>query len=140
MNKLLFLLVWLAVVFVITACTGEVDDIPASVSPQIHEPTLAPTPIATLPTATQFPDFPSTATVAPTSTPDTDVSYSRRTPFVPLDNPALLSKEDATYLNDDELVLGMEWGNEARAYPVRMLKFHHIVNDNIGGRSFLITY
>ena len=46
-----------------------------------------------------------------------------------LDNPELPSAESATYLPNDDLVLGLVWGGEARAYPVRMLWFHHIVND-----------
>jgi len=29
---------------------------------------------------------------------------------------------------------------EARAYPIRMLRFHHIVNDQVSGRPILITY
>ena len=59
---------------------------------------------------------------------------------MPLDSPALLSAGDATYLTDEDLVLGLEWGEETHAYPVRMVRFHHIVNDTIAGRPFLITY
>ena len=69
-----------------------------------------------------------------------EIKFGRRTPFVPLDNPVFLSGKDANYLRDDDLVLGLEWENVAHAYPVRMLKFHHIVNDTIAGRPFLITY
>ena len=59
---------------------------------------------------------------------------------MPLDNPELLSAESATYLPNDDLVLGLVWGGEARAYPVRMLWFHHIVNDTVAGQPLLITY
>jgi hypothetical protein len=59
---------------------------------------------------------------------------------VPLDNPALLDMQDASYLGDDELVLGLYWEGEARAYPIRMITFHHIVNDAIGAKPFLVTY
>jgi len=69
-----------------------------------------------------------------------EINFSRRTPFVPLDSPVLLAGKDANYLRDDDLVLGLEWENVTHAYPVRMLKFHHIVNDTIAGRPFLITY
>ena len=138
MTKLPILLVWLAVVLIIAACAGETGSTPSAALTEPPEPKSSPTPIATSPAISQAPTF--TATAAPRSTPDPDASYSRRTPFVPLDNPALLSVEGATYLRDDELVLGMEWGNEARAYPVSMLTYHHIVNDTVGGRPFLITY
>jgi hypothetical protein len=60
--------------------------------------------------------------------------------FVPLDNPVFLTVEEATYLADDDLVLGLEWQGAARAYPIRMVTFHHVVNDIIGGTPLLITY
>ena len=40
----------------------------------------------------------------------------------------------------NDLVLGIESDGEARAYPVSMIFYHHIVNDTIGGRPILITY
>ncbi len=60
--------------------------------------------------------------------------------FVPLDNPDFLAADEAGYLGDDELILGVEWADEARAYPLRMLRYHHIVNDTVDGKPFLITY
>jgi hypothetical protein len=113
MTKLPFLLVWTAVLLGMAACAGEGNDTPTDPSTQLPNPTL---------------------------TPDTDASYTRRIPFVPLDDPDFLSIENAAYLGDDELILGVEWGDEARAYPVQMLTYHHIVNDHIGGKPFLITY
>ena len=128
---------------------------PGSPSTPIQEPmpsaTKTPTPSPThvlrpTPNSTATPDpnrtstpYP-TATPTPTTTPDFDITYQRRTPFVPLDNPALLSIDEATYLSEDDLVLGLAWGDEQRAYPVRMVRFHHLVNDTISGRPFLITY
>ena len=69
-----------------------------------------------------------------------DSTYSRRTPFVPLDQPAFLAASESSYLPDGDLVLGLEWLGEARAYPIRMLTYHHIVNDTVAGRPVLITY
>lgn len=62
------------------------------------------------------------------------------TPFVALDNPVFINASDATFLEDDELVMGLEWNGEARAYPVRMLVYHHIINDDVSGSPVLITY
>ena len=132
MTKLPFLLVWIAILLGITACAGEVGDKPTDASSQL--------PIPTSSAVGQTPAIRSTPATAPNPTPDIDFTYSRRSPFVPLDDPVFLSIESATYLGDDELVLGVEWGNEARAYPIQMLTYHHIVNDHIGGRPFLITY
>ena len=89
-----------------------------------------------MPTQTPTPS----PTQPPPSPSDEDISYDRRTPFVPLDTPEFLTAKEATYLPDDDLVLGLEWEGEARAYPIRMLTFHHIVNDEIAGRPFLVTY
>lgn len=59
---------------------------------------------------------------------------------MPLDDPAFLTAAEATYLQPQELVLGLEWAGQARAYPIRMLHYHHIVNDIVDGRPVLITY
>ena len=60
--------------------------------------------------------------------------------FVPLDNPATISADVATFLEDDDLVLGLVWAGTARAYPVRIMRYHHIANDTVAGRPFLVTY
>ena len=43
-------------------------------------------------------------------------------------------------LRDDDRVLGIVLGGAARAYPVRILNWHEIVNDRIEGRPVAITY
>ena len=59
---------------------------------------------------------------------------------MPLDQPAFLRASETDYLPDEDLVLGVEWMGEARAYPIRMLTYHHIVNDTVAGRPLLVTY
>jgi len=44
------------------------------------------------------------------------------------------------WLKDDDLVLGIVIDGEARAYPVRILNWHEIVNDHIGEAHFVISY
>ena len=92
-----------------------------------------------MPVPTQAPAPSPSSTPEPTATVDYR-NFNRRTPFVPLDNPAFLAAEQATYLPGDDLVLGLVWDDEPRAYPIRMLRFHHIVNDSVSGRPVLITY
>ncbi|MCP3984550.1 MAG: DUF3179 domain-containing protein [bacterium] len=41
---------------------------------------------------------------------------------------------------DDVVVLGFEWGGEARAYPLPILDHHELVNDTLGGRPVLISW
>ena len=59
---------------------------------------------------------------------------------MPLDQPAFLTTSETDYLSEEDLVLGLEWMGEARAYPIRMLTYHHIVNDTVAGRPLLVTY
>jgi hypothetical protein len=74
------------------------------------------------------------------SAPEVDLSYSQRTPFVALDNPRFINASQASSLAPDDLVLGLEWEGQARAYPLSMMTYHHIANDAIGGKPFLATY
>jgi hypothetical protein len=60
--------------------------------------------------------------------------------FVPLDDPTFLPVGQASHLEADEFVLGVEWNGEARAYPVAMMAYHHIANDSLRGSPLLVTY
>ena len=60
--------------------------------------------------------------------------------FVPLDNPLFIAADETDYFGDEDLVLGVEFAGEVRAYPVRMLRYHHVVNDTVGGEPLLVTY
>ncbi|MGD9570899.1 MAG: DUF3179 domain-containing protein [Thermoleophilia bacterium] len=42
--------------------------------------------------------------------------------------------------DDREPVIAVEVGGEARAYPIRVLIWHEIVNDTIGGRAVAVTF
>ena len=55
-------------------------------------------------------------------------------------SPKFLPAEQADFLNPDDRVLALTLHGEARAYPVRILDWHEIVNDKIGETSFAVTY
>lgn len=57
-----------------------------------------------------------------------------------LDAPTFLPVEAVTGLAEDEPVLSLEVDGEARAYPVRILIWHEIVNDTIAGVPVAVTY
>lgn len=57
-----------------------------------------------------------------------------------LSNPEFISAAGASYLGDNDLVLGVKVGNETRAYPHPILDWHEIINDGIGGLQLAITY
>jgi len=55
-------------------------------------------------------------------------------------DPAVVSAEAATYLRADNRVLGVAMGNQARAYPIRVLNWHEVVNDQLSGTPIVVTY
>lgn len=46
----------------------------------------------------------------------------------------------ATFLVSDDRVVGVVINGEARAYPVRVLNWHEVVNDVVGGVPIAVTY
>ncbi len=68
------------------------------------------------------------------------VGLGRGTRFVPLDNPEIVRAEAATFLQPDDRVLGLTVGGESRAYPISMMTFHHVANDELGGLPVLVTF
>jgi hypothetical protein len=60
--------------------------------------------------------------------------------FAPIQAPEYVDADLADHVLDDELVLGLAHGGEARAYPVRALAYHHLVNDAIAGEPVVATY
>lgn len=54
--------------------------------------------------------------------------------------PKFISAPDATFLRDSDRVLGLTAGSEAKAYPIKILNWHEIVNDTIGGKAVVVTY
>ena len=51
----------------------------------------------------------------------------------PLRNPAMLAAGDAGYLEDDHIVFGLSVNGDARAYPKRILAWHEMFIDTVGG-------
>ncbi len=57
-----------------------------------------------------------------------------------LDYPKLLPTEKADYLENDELVFGVSLNGDARAYPLRIMDWHEMFNDVIGGVPVALAY
>ncbi len=55
-------------------------------------------------------------------------------------NPRYVQASQATFLLDADRVLGLSTRTEAKAYPIKILNWHEIVNDWIGGKPAVITY
>jgi Protein of unknown function (DUF3179) len=58
----------------------------------------------------------------------------------PLDHPKSVPARDATFLNDGNVVFGVALGGEARAYPKRILAWHELARDRLGGVELAIVY
>jgi hypothetical protein len=58
-----------------------------------------------------------------------------------IDRPRFYSiqEADAEY-EPNEVVMGVEFNGDARAYPVGLLSSHEIVNDMVGGRPIAVTW
>ena len=58
-----------------------------------------------------------------------------------LNQPAFLpANSQLTWLSDDDLVLMTSINGQAKAYPIKLLNWHGIVNDSIGERAVVVTY
>jgi len=60
--------------------------------------------------------------------------------FAPLPSPQYARAAEANWMKDGDLVLGVDRGGEAVAYPVRQLAYHHVVMDEVGGVPIVATY
>ncbi len=58
----------------------------------------------------------------------------------PLDNPKRLLAEAATYLEPTDLVFGISINGDARAYPLRIMDWHEMANEVIGGVPVSLAY
>ena len=41
---------------------------------------------------------------------------------------------------EGKLIIGVEINNEAKAYPIEIIGYHHQVRDNVGGKEIMVTY
>ncbi len=57
-----------------------------------------------------------------------------------LDNPTFLDPGDADYLTPDELVFGVSINGDTRAYPLRIMDWHEMANDVVGGVPVALAY
>jgi len=83
-------------------------------------------------------------TAAPVNEPEKEYEIITLLPFdaIPaVDDPQFLSAEEAdTQYAPEDLVLGVVFDGEARAYSISHLSRREIVNDTIGGRKIAVTW
>ena len=59
--------------------------------------------------------------------------------FHPVDRPSF-AEGSASKLDGREKVIAVKIGGQARAYPVRSISYHHVVNDVVDGAAIVATY
>lgn len=57
-----------------------------------------------------------------------------------IDAPRFVPQGEARFLRDDDIVLSLTRDRITRAYPLRILVWHEIVNDVIAGEAVAVTY
>ncbi len=57
-----------------------------------------------------------------------------------INNPRFESATSARWLRDDDRVLALVINGQAKAYPIKILDWHEIVNDKVGDQHFTVTY
>ncbi len=54
--------------------------------------------------------------------------------------PEFIPADKASYLEPDDQVIGVVIGNQARAYPIKILNWHEAVNDTVGDQPLVVTF
>jgi hypothetical protein len=59
--------------------------------------------------------------------------------FHPNERPSFKAAQSAKF-DADEKVIAIRLGDQARAYPVRSISYHHVINDEVDKRAIVATY
>ena len=54
--------------------------------------------------------------------------------------PHFVQPDQAAFLEPSDHVFGVRIGKEARAYPIKVLNWHEVVNDTLNGVTIMVTF
>jgi len=57
-----------------------------------------------------------------------------------IDDPAYVPASEVDYLSDERRILGVKIFDEIFAYPIQIMDWHEVVNEDVDGRTFSVTY
>jgi len=60
--------------------------------------------------------------------------------FAPIADAAYAKAADASFADDRDMMIAVAIGDDAVAYPVRQMAYHHLVNDVVGKEPVVSTY
>ena len=55
-------------------------------------------------------------------------------------HPKFVRPDKAAFLTNNDQVIGVAMGGEAKAYPIKILNWHEAVNDALGGEPIVVTF
>lgn len=67
-------------------------------------------------------------------------SFAELMLFSPVEEARFVTAANAGFLEDEAMVLGVGVDGQSKAYPIRMLAYHHIVNDRLADEPYVVTY
>ena len=91
------------------------------------------------------PDSPATSSLIDTNQPIDDENYPpvnfllHFDSILPIYEPEFVGAEDAP-LREEELVIALSIDGEAKAYPITVLRFREMVNDELAGTPILVSW
>jgi len=94
--------------------------------------------IKTLPDGTKYIVDPSK--IISGGPPKGGIGVDRGIPALSSKNINFVSVSEANWISDNELVLALVYKGEKRVYPLQIMVWHEIVNDEIAGEPLLISY
>ncbi|MBL9099695.1 MAG: DUF3179 domain-containing protein [Myxococcales bacterium] len=59
--------------------------------------------------------------------------------FAPMPAPSFVAVDEAA-TPGDAIVMAVRAGGAARAYPVHVMAYHHVLNDDVGDTPLVVTY
>ena len=142
----MWIVIGLASLLLLSACTGAVVSVPEVSPDSPAEGDQSPGNESTEVGETKaLPESSGQGSDAePSTAPDRDfqiVTLLPRDAIPAIDDPVFLTVPEADEVyRPDELVMGVVFGDEARAYSVELLSSHEIVNDTVGGRKIAVTW
>jgi hypothetical protein len=77
---------------------------------------------------------------AVTLDPDDIVDVIPQDGIPAIDEPRFESVAEVNWLADQEPVIALEFNGDARAYPLQIMTWHEIVNDEVGGTPVAVTF
>jgi len=57
-----------------------------------------------------------------------------------IDDPQFATLNGSAFMKHSDIVIGLEINDQVKAYPLSILVWHEIVNDNVGGTPVAVTY